>query len=81
LSFVSAKKLSVPLFAIGDEKSGTGLVSWLSTVFWFWPKPRIAKPCQRRSWFAPPNRARSAASIALRASIMVGRRGIITMAS
>ena len=77
---MSAKKLSVALFAIGDEKSGTGSVAE-STVFWNWPKPRIAKPCQSRSWFAPPKRARSAASIAFRASIIVGARGISTIAS
>jgi hypothetical protein len=81
LSFVSAKKLSVAFFARGEEKSGTGLVSALLTVFWYWPKPRIAKPCQRRSSFAPPKRARSAASIASRAWIIVVLRGIRTIAS
>jgi hypothetical protein len=79
--FESAEKFSVALFASGDEKSGTGSVSCASTVDWNWPKPRIAKPCQSRSWFAPPKRARSAASIASRASIIVGRRGISTIAS
>ncbi len=78
---MSAKKLTVVLSANGDEKSGTGFESPLLTVFWNWPKPRIAKPCQRRSWFAPPNRATSAASIASRAWIIVVLRGIITIAS
>ena len=65
----------------GDEKSGTGSVSALLTVFCVWPKPRIAKPCQRMSWLAPPKRARSAASIASRAWTIVVPRGMITIAS
>ena len=78
---LSAKKFSVALLAIGDEKSGVGLVSCVPFVFWNWPNPRNAKPCQRRSWFTPPNRPMSAASIASRAPAMVGFRGINTIAS
>jgi hypothetical protein len=78
---LSAKKFNVALFASGDAKSGVGSASPRLAVFWNWPKPRSAKPCQSRSWFAPPKRPMSAASIASRALIIVGARGIITIAS
>ena len=66
---------------MGDEKSGTGFASPLLTVLECGPKPRIEKPCQIRSWLAPPKRAMSAASIASRAWVIVGPRGMITIES
>ena len=47
----------------------------------FWPRPRCAKARQISTWFAPPYRITSAASIELRASIMVGAVGSISIAS
>jgi hypothetical protein len=58
-----------------------GSPSLLFVVAAFWPKPRRAKPSQRRSWFAPPKRTTSAARIASRASRNVGPIGISSIAS
>ena len=80
-SAATALKLSVALFASGDEKSGIGSPSVLFTTHASLPNPRSANACHIRSRFAPPKRAWSAASIASLARRIVALRGMGTIES
>ena len=68
---VDRRNVTVASFANGEVKLGVGLASPAPLLAAPSPRPRLANAFHSRSWFAPPKRIMSAASIASRESTML----------
>ena|SRR5262245_6536567 len=74
----TGRNVRVASFANGEVKLGVGFTSPAPLLTAPSPRPRLANAFHRRSWFAPPKRIMSAASMALRDWTMLTGLNVIS---